>query len=175
LRRATGGKGETAGNRARPVRYRTIVRAALIIAVVCAPAAATADGQVVYGELGGKGGLYGAGYDREVAPGLTVGAAVSASHLDGETALSLSPYLGYYPVRRGRHALFGHLGPTVVHSRIASPVPEWDGDSSTGVGATVAAGYEYRPAPLVVRGYLMMTAGRGGVAPWAGVSVGVSF
>ena len=55
-----------------------------------------------------------------------------------------------------------------------SPVPEWDGDRTTGVGAELSSGWEYRRGVLV-RVYGMVAAGKGGAAPWLGSSIGWAF
>ena len=59
----------------------------------------------------------------------------------------------------------------LAHLATRSPVPEWPGTSSTGLGGEVATGYELR-AGVIVRGYVMMSAGEGGVAPWLGLGIG---
>ena len=58
--------------------------------------------------------------------------------------LSLSPYFGVYPWRRGHHALLAHAGPKLVNPKVKSPVPLWDGDRSTSVGGQLSLGYEDR-------------------------------
>ncbi|MBL9019190.1 MAG: hypothetical protein JNL83_33685, partial [Myxococcales bacterium] len=52
-----------------------------------------------------------------------------------------------------------------------SPVPEWMGTSSTGVGTQLSAGFEHR-SRAVLRVFVMGTIGRGGAAPWLGVDLG---
>jgi hypothetical protein len=124
-----------------------------------------------YVELFGKGGLWGLGYDYQLHPRLALGGAGSFYVLDGEQVLSLSPYVALYPLGGGRHRWFIQAGPQLVRTHTPSPVPEWDGMSSTGFGAQVSSGYEYRSSVLV-RVYAMGAAGEGGVSPWLGVSLG---
>jgi hypothetical protein len=73
-----------------------------------------------------------------------------------------------------RHRLFVDVGPQVIRVSTPSPVPEWMGTSSTGIGAQASVGYERR-GPLLVRVFAMVAAGENGVAPWLGVDVGAAF
>lgn len=127
----------------------------------------------LYVELLGKGGLGGIGYDYAVTPRIAVGAAASYFVLDGEHVISFSPYLAAYPLGGTRHRWFVHAGPQIVHLERPSPVPEWDGMSSTGVGAEVSTGYELRTRVLF-RAFGMGTVGKGGLHPWVGASVGLT-
>lgn len=139
------------------------------------PPAATAvpSRHMVYAELGGKAGLWGLGYELSLSPRFVVGAAASYLVLDGQRIASLSPYAGAYLLgARGRHRWFVHGGPALVRVTTPSPVPEWDGTSTTGVGVEVSSGYEHRRGALSLRGFAMVAAGRGGVAPWAGMTIG---
>jgi hypothetical protein len=61
-----------------------------------------------------------------------------------------------------------------VHTWAPSPIPEWDGHSSSGVGALVATGYEYRDR-ILVRVFVEGVLGEGGVLPWTGAGVGCAF
>lgn len=128
----------------------------------------------VYAELFGKAGLWGLGFDRRISRRITLGAVGSVYGHDGQRYFALSPYLGFYLVQRSRHAWFADAGPLFVHSWASSPIPEWSGDSSTGVGAEVASGYEYR-GELLVRFFVQAVIGKGGVLPWAGLGVGWAF
>jgi hypothetical protein len=125
----------------------------------------------IYLDALGKGGLWAVGYDYQLGPWLGGGAALSFVVLDGQRVTSVSPYLAIHPLGRDRHRWFVHAGPQLVHVATPSPVPEWSGDSSTGLGAEVSSGYEYRRG-LLVRLYGMVAVGRGGAAPWLGASVG---
>lgn len=128
----------------------------------------------VYLELLGKGGLWGVGYDLQLGGRFGVGGTVSYTVLDDQRLFTVSPYLAAYPLGGRRHRWFVHAGPQLVHLSTPSPVPEWSGTSSTGVGVEVSTGYEYR-ARLLVRTFVMGVAGQGGVAPWLGVSIGWAF
>ncbi len=146
-----------------------------LLLLVCAPSrGATEPAHGVYAEIFGKGGLWGLGYDHRIHHRLSVGAVASAYSLDGQRVLSLSPYLGLYLARTGPHAWFADAGPQVVHTWAPSPVPEWDGHSSSGVGALVATGYEYRER-ILVRVFVEGVLGEGGALPWAGAGVGCAF
>jgi hypothetical protein len=125
----------------------------------------------IYLEMLGKGGLWGMGADYQLTDRLRAGAVVSASKVDGETLTSVTPYLAASIVRGRHHAWYADAGPHIAHLSMPSPVPEWHGMSSTGVGLDVSTGYEYRNR-IVVRVFAMATAGGGGVAPWLGASFG---
>jgi len=125
----------------------------------------------VYAELFGKGGLWGLGYDYRYGR-YGVGGAVSAYVLDAQRVLSLSPYVTFSIAEHGRHGWFVQAGPQLVRLETPSPVPEWDGTSSTGIGAQLSSGWEYRGERWLVRSYLMAAVGQGGVAPWLGVDLG---
>jgi hypothetical protein len=146
----------------------------MLCAMIATDAIADEDRHVVYADLLGKGGLYGIAYELVLSQRLAAGAAVSLYGADGQTVASLSPYLAWYPARGERHGWFVHAGPQLVHVATRSPVPEWEGDRATGLGLEVSSGYEYRRAALF-RIYGMAAAGRGGIAPWLGTSIGWSF
>ncbi len=137
-------------------------------------AAPTPRRHAVYLEVFGRGGLWGVGYDYQVNRWFGAGATASFSVLDNQRVAALSPYLALYPLGHGHHRAFLHLGPQLFHVATPSPVPEWNGTSSNGVGAALSAGYEYRNHVLV-RVYAMGEAGRGGTAPWLGASLGWTF
>jgi hypothetical protein len=125
----------------------------------------------LYVELLGKGALWGLGYDYQVHEAFALGATASFYMLKEQRVFSLSPYLAGYPVWHGHHRWFVQGGPQIVHQKIDSPVPEWSGRSWTALCGEVATGYEYRNIWLL-RAYGMLTLGAGGVAPWAGLSMG---
>jgi hypothetical protein len=127
--------------------------------------------QAVYVELLGKGGLYGLGYDYQFHPRFAVGATASYYVLDGQEIFDLSPYLMSYLVGTHRQRWFLQLGPQLSYVRTPSPVPEWPGESRTGIGGELCSGWEYRHGVLV-RVFGMLTIGEGGAAPWMGVSLG---
>lgn len=126
----------------------------------------------VYAELLGKGGPWGIGLESPLTPRLAIGTVASAAVVRDQQLYTVSPYLHATIVRRGRHALFGELGASLVHSRIPSPVPMWEGTSDTGVGGLATLGWEFTRARLGVRGYLAGALGKGGLAPFAGLALG---
>ncbi len=128
----------------------------------------------VYLELLGRGGLWGVGYDYQINRWLGAGATASFYVLDSQRVTALSPYMALYPLGHGHHRAFLHVGPQFMHVATPSPVPEWNGTSSSGVGAALSAGYEYRNH-ILVRIYAMGVAGRGGATPWLGASLGWTF
>jgi hypothetical protein len=128
----------------------------------------------VYVEALGKGGLWGLGYGYQLSKRWAVGGVVSGFALDGQRVYSASPFVTLYPLGTERHRLFVDAGPQVVHVSTPSPVPEWMGTSSTGIGGQVSIGYE-RHGPLLVRVFAMGNAGKNGVAPWIGVDMGAAF
>lgn len=128
----------------------------------------------VYLELFGRGGLYSVGYDLQLRDWVGVGGAVGWYQLDGERVLSLAPHLNFYPRWRGRHRWLVQGGASLMRTSVMSPVPEWDGVAQMGVGGLAATGYEYR-GRMLVRSVVGVAAGRGGVQPWVGVSLGIAF
>lgn len=124
-------------------------------------------------ELGGKGGAYGVGYERAITARLALGVVGSFAVLRDQQLTTISPYLHATLLGGRRHALFGELGAVLVHSRIPSPVPDWDGISDTGGGGVATLGYERAGRHLAFRAYGAVMAGEGGVAPWLGFAVGV--
>jgi hypothetical protein len=137
------------------------------------PAARPTRRHVVYLEAFGKGGLWGLGYGYQLSPRFAVGAVASYSVIDGQHLMSFTPYLQAWPIGTRRHRWFVDVGPQVVHLRTPSPVPEWSGSSSTGVGAELSTGYEYH-GRIVIRGFVMVVAGQGGAMPWVGADLGWS-
>lgn len=128
----------------------------------------------IYVEGLGKGGLWGLGYGYQPARRWALGAVVSAWVLDGQRVFGASPFVTIYPLGTRTHRLFVDVGPQVVHISTPSPVPEWMGTSSTGIGGQMSIGYERR-GPLLVRAFAMGAAGENGIAPWIGVDVGAAF
>lgn len=126
-----------------------------------------------YIELLGKGGWWGLGYDVLLRPRFALGGTVSFYADDGERVISLSPYAAIYPLGRARHRAFVQLGPQLVRLERMSPVPEWPGQVTSGVGAELSGGYELR-ARVLVRAFGMAAIGKQGIAPWLGVSLGVT-
>lgn len=128
----------------------------------------------LYFEVLGKGGLWGLGYVRHIAPRVQLGAVGSGVSLEGERAVTFNPYLGFYIVHHGRSAWFADLGAQFAHVWSVSPVPEWSGSSDSGVGGFLSTGYEFR-SRVIVRVFVHGVAGKGGVLPWLGAGVGWAF
>jgi hypothetical protein len=147
--------------------YRVIIA----LAIACGSARAEPR-HAIYGELFGKGGLWGAGYDVQLAPRFAIGAVASYYVLGGDHYLTLAPYVAAYPLLRGHHRWFVHAGPQIVRRATPSPVPEWDGMTTTAVSGELSSGYEYR-SRVLVRVYGMASVGDR-FAPWLGVSFGWS-
>lgn len=141
-------------------------------AVAKATPAVSAARHAVYVELLGKGGLWGVGYEYAFAHRLAVGGVASYYVLGGDRYLTFSPYLAVDPVIRGAHRWFVHLGPQVVRRSTPSPVPEWDGMSSTAFAGELSSGYEYRNGVLL-RVYAMAAVGDR-FTPGVGISLGWS-
>lgn len=127
----------------------------------------------LYVDVLGKGGLWGLGYDYQLTHRFAVGAVASYYVLGGDQYLTFSPYVAAYPVRSGAHAWFAQIGPQVVHRATPSPVPEWNGMSTTSLSAELSTGYEYRRG-ILARIYVMGAVGDR-FAPGLGVSLGWSW
>jgi hypothetical protein len=153
---------------------RAIAIAAVLACAGATPARAE-PANFVYAEALGKGGPYGVGYERAIAPRLGIGAVASFAVIRQQQLATVAPYLHVAILRSGsgRHALFGELGLVVVHSRVPSPVASWDGTSDTGAGGLAALGYELAGTRVVTRAYLAAELGEGGLAPWLGIAIGV--
>jgi len=143
-------------------------------AIACASSAANAEParHAAYIDVLGKAGLWGLGYDYELVPRFAVGAVGSYYVLGGDRYTTLAPYATVYPVGHDHLRALVQLGPQFVRHVTPSPVPEWDGMTSTRGGAALCGGVEYRRGVLV-RVYGMLSVGEH-VAPWLGVSVGWS-
>jgi|GEM_PF-1661892 len=139
-----------------------------------APAPASMARHAVYVEALGKGGLWGLGYAYQLRSWLAVGGVGSFTILDSQRILSLSPSVTVYPLGTRHHRWFVDAGPQLVRVATPSPVPEWTGTHSTGVGAQLATGYEYR-AGLLARVFAMGVTGGDSVAPWLGADLGWTF
>lgn len=153
------------------------------VLAVAAPAVAdpvvhaTAEAEVpsrhlVYGELLGKGGAYGLGYELTLSRRLAIGGAGSFAVIRDQQVLTLAPYVHATIMRGAKHALFAELGAQLVHSRIPSPVEDWDGMAETGGGGFASLGWERGTEHLVLRASGSVVVGEGGVAPWLGLAVG---
>jgi len=127
---------------------------------------------LIYAELLGKGGAYGLGYELSITPRFSIGTAVSYAVLRDQTIATAAPYLHASVLRFGKNTLFGELGATFVHSRIPSPVPDWDGMSESGAGGFASLGWERAWRHVVFRASGSVVAGEGGLAPWLGIAIG---
>jgi len=132
-----------------------------------------ASSLVVYAELLGKGGPWGVGVEGWISRRIGVGAVASVAVLRQQQLYTFAPYV-HVTLARGRHnGVFGELGAVLVHSRVPSPVPSWNGTSDTGGGGIATVGWEWMGRIVVVRAYLAIEVGEGGVAPWTGFVLGV--
>ena len=127
---------------------------------------------LIYAEAFGKAGAYGFGYERTLTSRLSLGGVVSFVVIRGQQIATASPYVHATLVRRGKHALFGELGAVLVHSRIRSPVDDWNGTSDTGGGGVGALGWERTGRRVVLRAQGSVLVGEGGAAPWGGLAIG---
>lgn len=130
-------------------------------------------GSLVYVEALGKAGAYGVGYEHGITPRISLGFEGSYTQLRAQDVTTGVPYVHVTPLRRGGNALFGELGLEISSSAIESTVPRWMGTSTTAIGGVASIGYEHAWRHVVVRGALSLLAGKGGMAPWAGLAIGV--
>jgi len=127
---------------------------------------------LVYVELLGKGGLYSVGYEYAIAPWLGFGGAASYAELRDQQLFTASSYLHVSVLRGRRHAMFSEVGAIFAHSRVPSPVMNWDGVSDSGGGGFLSLGWEYHRKHLVLRTSGALAVGEGGVAPMLGFAIG---
>lgn len=140
---------------------------------VLATAAPEVPGKnLFYVEALGKAGLYGVGFERTLTSRLALGVAGSFAVVRDQQLTTLSPYVHATLIRGTRHALFTELGATFVHSRLPSPLDDWDGMSDSGGGGFASLGWERAGHHVVVRASASVVAGEGGIAPWLGVAIG---
>ena len=145
--------------------------ASVTASVSSAPAADPT--QLVYVEVLGKAGAYGVGYEHVIAPRIALGVEGSYTRLRGQDLAAAVPYVHVTPLRRGANALFGELGVALGYSKLESAVPRWMGSTSSSIGGVAAVGYERSWKHVVLRGAVSLLAGKGGMAPWAGLAIGV--
>jgi hypothetical protein len=126
-----------------------------------------------YAEVGGKAGLYGVGYERTLTSRLSLGIAASFIELRDQQITTASPYVHGTIVKGERNALFAELGAALVHSKLPSPVDDWDGMSDTGGGGFASLGWERATRHLVLRTSASVVVGEGSAAPWLGFAIGV--
>ncbi len=152
------------------------MRAMVMVLVLAAATPAAADPEKPWTanlEVAGRGGLWGAGVERELGDRYYAGGLGSFAFLRGDHVYVAAAY-GGLNILGTRHVWRADLGMTLAHVRTPSPVPEWDGYDRTGVSAVLASAYEYR-GRLRWRAGGMLTVGKGGIAPWLTVSVGLPF
>ena len=160
-------------------------RVAALLMIAC-PAIAHADDGItkhaepslprhtVYAEALGKAGPYGVGYELGITPRLALGIAASYAIIRDQQLTTIAPYVHADFIRGKRHSMYGDFGVVFVHSRIPSPVPEWDGMSESGAGGQATLGWEWRPWRLIVRTSAGLAVGEGGLWPFIGLAVGAS-
>lgn len=154
----------------------------LAIAVLAITSSASADPDLhvtapppparhaIYVDVLGKAGLWGVGYDWQIQRRFAIGAAASYYSFDGDHITTIAPYIAAYPIDRGHHRGFLQLGPSLTRQTTPSPGPEWNGMTTSRVGAELSAGYEYRNG-FLFRAYAMANQGDH-LMPWLGVSLG---
>jgi hypothetical protein len=150
---------------------RGLVRVAIVGLLLCCGTRAHAD--VIYGELLGKAGQYGVGYEHPITEKLSLGGAGSIAILRGQQIFTATPYVHADLITRGANGMFLELGAVIAHSRIPSPVMNWSGTSETGGGGFVSLGYQRTEHWLVMRAALSAVVGEGGIAPAVGFAFGV--
>ena len=153
--------------------YPRLAAAAAAVLVAALDASPARADNILYGELLGKGGPWGLGFEHAIAPRIGIGAVGSIAVLEQQQIYTLAPYVHLTIVRGVHHRLFAEVGAELVHSRVPSPVMSWDGMTDTGGGGIVTLGWEVSTRHLVTRVYGAVLAGEGGVAPWLGVAFGV--
>jgi hypothetical protein len=144
---------------------------ALLVALGCGIGHAEPR-HLVYAEGLGKAGPYGLGYEYSVLPRLAVGAAASYAVMRDQQLSTFAPYVHATVLRGKRNRMFGELGAIVAHSKIPSPVSDWNGMTSTGAGAFGSLGWEHASDHFVLRTALLGVAGEGGTALTVGFLVG---
>lgn len=148
---------------------------AIAAAVLVCPAAAFADvsKHLVYGEVLGKAGLYGVGYEYQLTDRLAVGGAASFAVVSDQQIATFAPYVHGTILGGRHHHFFGEFGAVIAHSKLPSPVMDWDGMSDTGGGSFGSLGWERRSEHLVLRASASLVLGEGGVAPMVGFAIGM--
>ncbi len=162
------------------------MRGGIVVCVLVCAAPARADESVTvthaapepsnnlfYAEVGGKAGLYGVGYERTLTSRLSLGIAASFVVLRDQQITTAAPYVHGTIVRGKKNALYAELGAAFVHSKLPSPVDDWDGMSDSGGGGFASVGWERATRHLVLRTSGSLVAGEGGLAPWLGFAIGV--
>ncbi len=145
---------------------------ALALVIVAALADRVLADDVLYVEALGKAGPYGLGYEHSIEPRISVGAAASFISLEGQHLYTFAPYIHGTLLGSHRHRMFTEVGAVLAHSRIPSPVMDWDGMTDTGGGGFLSLGYEYTRGHFLARASGSVVAGEGGLAPMIGIAIG---
>lgn len=149
------------------------MRRRLVALVVCGLGATAHADDLFYVEALGKAGAYGVGYEHGIARRLSLGVAASYITITDQQVYTVAPYVHVDVVGTTRHMMFSEVGAVLAHSRIPSPVADWDGMSDTGGGGYLSLGYEYQRGHVVVRASGSVVAGEGGLGPMIGLVLGV--
>ncbi len=126
----------------------------------------------VYVELLGKAGAYGLGYERQITDRLSLGAAASYAEVREQQIATVAPYVHARLLGR-TDQLFTEVGAIFAHTRIPSPVPEWDGMSDSGGGGFASLGWQHSWQHVIIRATGSVLVGEGRATPWVGVAFGV--
>ena len=154
------------------MRWLAVVAA--MVAVCPQVASADESKHLVYGEVLGKAGLYGIGYEHTMNGRLSLGAAVSYAMINDQQVATVAPYL-HVRILGHRNSFFAEVGGVLARSHLPSPVMGWEGMTESGVGALTSLGWERRTEHLVLRASASLVMGTGGIAPMLGFMVGVPF
>lgn len=127
---------------------------------------------VVFLEVLGKGGLWGAGYEWR-GRRFVVGGVGSYYQLGGDRFTTVSPYIGASLLGGPHASWFVHVGPQLVRRTTPSPGPEWMGLTTTGLDAELSTGIESTIGKLHLRAYAMAEVGAH-VAGGVGAGIGWS-
>ena len=138
-----------------------------------APAQVEQPQNAIYVELLGKAGPYGVGYERRITDRLWLGFAASYASVRDQQIATAAPYV-HARLLGTRSSMFTEIGAVFVHTRIPSPVSEWDGMSDSGGGGFASLGWQRTWTHLIVRAHGSLMIGEGGVTPWGGVAIGVT-
>lgn len=125
----------------------------------------------VYVEILGKAGVYGIGYERQITERLSLGAAASYAVVRDQQIATVAPYVHARLLGR-TNQLFTEVGAVFVHTRIPSPVPEWDGMNDSGGGGFASLGWQHSWKRVLVRASGSLLVGEGRATPWLGVAIG---
>lgn len=127
----------------------------------------------IYGELLGKGLLYGVGFDINFNKWIGVGGCFSYYKLFDLQAGIVAPYVNFYPVGGIKHSMIIQGGAEIV---FASDTSEEFGAWGSGVGAVglVGMGWEFRYGFMI---RIMMNGffSQYGFLPWPGITLGGAF